>query len=319
MKKWLTGICILIILSIAVVYIFIPGTLIVSKIVPVQCNVRNANKFLGDRDNWPRWWPVGGEGAAGGGRRDSGYVYGGMRYQMTAPRFQHVMEVTIDSPDLDLRSQIAVIAVADNIDSTILKWECQLQAGWNPIDRVKQYQQAKRVKENMEGILYALRAFVENKVNVYVLVIRQTSTKDSFLVGIKSVFANYPGTADISPLLKKLKKYMVDEKARETGYPMLNITDLQQGKYQVMVAIPEDKELTGNRELFTRRLTPGRYLTTEVKGGERTVVNAIAKMQEYMADYERASMAIPFQSLITDRSAEPDTTKWVTRIYYPVY
>jgi hypothetical protein len=29
-------------------------------------------------------------------------------------------------------------------------------------------------------------------------------------------------------------------------------------------------------------------------------------------------MAIPFQSLVTDRSKQPDTTKWITNIYTPV-
>jgi hypothetical protein len=209
--------------------------------------------------------------------------------------------------------------VGDNIDSTILKWDCSLRAGWNPIDRVKQYQKAKRVKENMEGILYGLRSFIENNVNVYGVAIRQTSTTDSFLVGTKAVFASLPTTADVYALLGTLQKYLAEEKAKETGYPMLNITDLKQGQYQVMVAIPEDKELKATADIFTRKLTPGRYLTAEVRGGGATVTRAITQMQEYMTDYQRASMAIPFQSLITDRSKEADTTKWVTRIFYPVY
>jgi hypothetical protein len=30
-------------------------------------------------------------------------------------------------------------------------------------------------------------------------------------------------------------------------------------------------------------------------------------------------MAIPFQLLVTDRSTESDTSKWVTHIYVPVF
>jgi hypothetical protein len=58
---------------------------------------------------------------------------------------------------------------------------------------------------------------------------------------------------------------------------------------------------------------------TEVRGGDYTVNQALEHLQEYMNDYQRATMAIPFQSWVTDRSAEKDTTKWVTKIYYPVY
>jgi len=35
-------------------------------------------------------------------------------------------------------------------------------------------------------------------------------------------------------------------------------------------------------------------------------------------DYQRAIIAIPFQMLITDRTKETDSTKWITRLYYPV-
>jgi hypothetical protein len=42
-------------------------------------------------------------------------------------------------------------------------------------------------------------------------------------------------------------------------------------------------------------------------------------MQQYFADYKRVAMAIPFEYLVTDRETETDTTKWVTRIYAPVY
>jgi hypothetical protein len=30
-------------------------------------------------------------------------------------------------------------------------------------------------------------------------------------------------------------------------------------------------------------------------------------------------MAIPYQSLVTDRMKEPDTMKWLTRLYVPVF
>jgi hypothetical protein len=37
-----------------------------------------------------------------------------------------------------------------------------------------------------------------------------------------------------------------------------------------------------------------------------------------MSDYQQTAMAIPFESLVTDRSREPDTLKWITNIYVPV-
>jgi hypothetical protein len=62
----------------------------------------------------------------------------------------------------------------------------------------------------------------------------------------------------------------------------------------------------------------GNILITEVKGGPASIKKAFNEMETYITDYRRTAPAIPFQSLITDRSKEPDTSKWVTKIYYPV-
>jgi hypothetical protein len=43
------------------------------------------------------------------------------------------------------------------------------------------------------------------------------------------------------------------------------------------------------------------------------------QIQLYIQDYHRTLMALPFQQLITDRSAEPDTTRWITDIYVPLF
>jgi len=55
-----------------------------------------------------------------------------------------------------------------------------------------------------------------------------------------------------------------------------------------------------------------------VRGGQGTVENALEQMQLYFDDYDKTSMAITFQYLVTDRIKESDTTKWITEIYAPV-
>jgi hypothetical protein len=335
MKKWLTGCCILIILSIAAVYIFIPSDLTVSKVELVQCNVNSANKFIGDERQWGNWWPgVGMQAQAGGGAQlqpaDTGqsavtnavpsrtYEYGGMKYRMPG-MYNHQMEVQIVTPDSTIHSHIVVIGFGDNRDSSALQWEFHLDAGWNPIGRIRQYREARKLKSDITGILSALQAFLDDKEKVYGIRIREVSTTDSFLIAIRSVYSVRPGTADMSALMHRLKRIIAASGALETGNPMVNITTAAPGQFEAMVAIPTNKELKGDKEIFSRKLVRGKYLMTEVHGGDYTVSEALEHLQEYMNDYQRTTMAIPFQSWVTDRSAEPDTAKWVTRIYYPVY
>jgi hypothetical protein len=62
----------------------------------------------------------------------------------------------------------------------------------------------------------------------------------------------------------------------------------------------------------------GNILSGEVIGGPQEIDAATKQFELYIHDYQRTIIAIPFQMLITDRTKEPDSTKWITRIYYPV-
>ena len=72
----------------------------------------------------------------------------------------------------------------------------------------------------------------------------------------------------------------------------------------------------GIRELRSADNT--KLLMAEVCGGDWTVSQAIGQLQLFIKDYRMESVAPSFETLVTDRSKEPDTTKWVTRIYFPV-
>jgi len=150
------------------------------------------------------------------------------------------------------------------------------------------------------------------------MAIQESSTKDTFLIATKSFFKGYPGTADIYGMVGKLRAYAEKVRAFETGYPMLNVTRVD-SEFQVMTALPVDRELRGGGDILYRRLVPGKFLVGDVKGGVGSVDAGFERMRQYISDHGRTVMAIPFQSLITDRSKAPDSTQWLTRLYYPVY
>jgi hypothetical protein len=130
----------------------------------------------------------------------------------------------------------------------------------------------------------------------------------------------YPATPDVYRLIDTLKTYIAAHQAHQPGPAIMNVTKLGDGQYQLMVAVPTDRVLPGNnKDIFFRKMLPILFVVGEVKGGDKTVVQAFDQMNNYFQDYKRTAMAIPFAALITDRIKEPDTTKWLTRIYAPVY
>jgi len=171
----------------------------------------------------------------------------------------------------------------------------------------------------MSEILLKIKSFLEKKENVYGISIEKISTKDTFLVVTRSMYSNYPSTSDVYDLVHRLKKYIGEQQALETGNPIMNVTQLDVQKFELMVAVPTNKQLPENGTIFYRRMVPGHFMSTEVTGGNFTVNQAIQQLHLYMDDYKKRLLAIPFQALITDRMMTSDTTKWVTRIYFPTF
>jgi hypothetical protein len=322
MNRWFIAGGVLLILLVASVYFFIPSHLVVNNIVPLKCNAHGGDRALGDTVSWVKWWP-GADSAGsdrGGGSSGSdrgGLTYGGVGYRVSE-RLLRGVGIAIDDRGHEIPSLLTIFPLI-NKDSSYLQWQFALDASLNPLKRIGQYREATRLKENMAIILDSLQVYLENKANVYGLAITEASTTDSFLVETRRTVNGYPGTGILYDEVKKLETFATGHGGRRTGYPMVNIDPLAGGQFQLRTAIPVDRHFDDKGDFFSRKLVHGNYLEADVHGGAGAVNTALDRMNNYISDYGRTVMAIPFFSLMTDRSKEPDSTKWVTRIYYPIY
>jgi hypothetical protein len=171
----------------------------------------------------------------------------------------------------------------------------------------------------MDDILKNLHSFLNKKEHIYEFNITNTTLTDTIFIATKILMENCPSTKNIYNLIDDLRKYIQIGGAKEKNYPILNITKTDSG-YKTMVAIAIDRELKENKKFFLTRMrrSKNKILTTEVEGGEGTVKRAFYEIENYMSDYNLSAPVIPFEYLVTDRMKEKDTSKWVTRIYYPI-
>ena len=170
----------------------------------------------------------------------------------------------------------------------------------------------------MTGILNSLDNFLQKEDNIYGVHFDIGMSEDSTLVMTKGSTTSYPSEKYIYGMIGELKQYISQEGALETNHPMLDVKKISDQKYESMVAIPVNKELPGKGSILFSRFVPWKVLTAEVKGGVKTVEEALRQMDLYISDHQLTRMAISFQSLVTNRMEQPDSTQWVTRIYTPV-
>jgi hypothetical protein len=308
MKKWLLALIALVLLTIAGIYTFIPRQLKISKVTVIPSPANSVYRFMGS-PNWKKW-------LLDSVFTKNSYKHNGFAVEVSPRLFNHVL-VTIQHKDSAIQSSVTILTLSP--DSAAVQWECSLDGGTNPVQRVLRYNEAKRIKNFMADVLQEVQRYMLNKANVYGAPISVTSTKDTLLVATKAITIGYPSTTDIYDVVAKLKAFIIKKGAMMVGPPLLNIFKMDSTRFQMMVALPADRKLQEEGDIEFKRMVPGNFLLMEVKGGDYTTREAITQIQLYLSDHEKTSMAIPFEVLVTDRMTEPDTSKWITRIYQPVY
>jgi len=308
MKKWIFSLFILAALFLLTAYIFIPKEITVSSTVSMKANTRGILRCLQDSSKWEKLF--------GNPVSENVFERDNQIYKVNQKLFGG-LEVLIKNKDSFVTSVIKPLSL--KYDSAAINWSTTIGSSNNPFKKTEQYFIANKIRKDMNATLENMKKFLVSPENIYNIHVQLTQVKDTLLVMTKKTFTTYPNVENIYGLINTLKDHIKTNGAKETGYPMLNIDKNDEGFF-TRVAIPIDKEIPPvNGLIEIKRMVPGKILVVEVKGGPTTVTNAFAGLQDYVQDYNYSSPAIPFQSLITDRVNEKDTSKWITKLYYPVY
>jgi hypothetical protein len=299
-------------LFIAGSYIFIPGTFQISRTITAKSNHTAIFSFLNDPGNWGKWWP----GKAINEGQNLNLEYDGHQFKINNTLYNG-FQITIKNKQLSDTTILYLVPVGT--DSISIVWKGSFHIGSNPSYRAINFYKARRLSNDINLILNTFKTFISNKQNIYGFDIREEKVKIEYLVSTKKSFSRYPQPSDIYEMINNVKNYINQFQAKEDDYPMLHIKAVDNLSYEVQIGIPVNRELPQQGAFLSKRmLRNGDILVADIRGGKNVYDSAMKKIEQYAADHRFFNIALPFQSLITDRSKEKDSTKWITKIYYPV-
>ena len=306
MKKVLIGLVLSIAFLLAAVYLFIPRKIKIEAAVPLNAALPGVFRTLIDDSSWEKWWPGG-----------TPFAYNKQIYSIKGKLF-NLFDIDIYSDKDTINSRMGLVLV--NANTMTILWNAEQESSNDPFKRFKWYRHAKQTEKNMNAILQSLKTFLQKKENIYGVDIKETFVKDSALVSTRRQFDHYPNAQEVDSMIQSLKKYISQNNAIEKNSPMLNVLKLDSSHYEAMSAIPVDKALPRTTEFAPKFLLKGgNILEAQVQGGPYTIETSLQEIENYRSDYKYNSPAIPYQLLVTDRLKETDTTKWITKLYYPVF
>ncbi len=309
MKKMLLLLFIFFALLIAGSYLFFPAKIHFKKTMYAQTSLNSAVRFLLNEKNWHSWWPE-----SINNTNDSVFPYKNFEYAVNWKMFSGD-SILIKSNGSFIRSLINVVSISK--DSVGFQWEAELQSQVNIFNRIRNYYTKKKLENNADVILNALKNHLENDKKVYGINIEHRMVVDTLLISTKKTFAAYPTVEQVYELVNDLKKYIISNAALQTNPPMLHVVQ-DSNLFKTMVAIPINKTFQNSERFIIKKMVAGKILISEIKGGSGNAEAGIKILESYMDDYHLTSPAISFQSMVTDRQKEKDSTKWITKIYYPI-
>jgi hypothetical protein len=313
MKKYILGGLVTLLLFVFSSYLFVPNIISISNKLSVHTNAKSFYRGLFDKNKWVAWWP----GEYTNTDKGSVFSYKKTRYKFDDIKFYSLI---ISTENSTLKAGTSLNYISTNNDSIDLVWDAKIPTSYNPLKRWQVYFNSKKLASQMNEIMGIASSFYSNPKNIYGIDIKKESVADSTLVSTFSISkGSYPGVNEIYSLIDELRSYISSNGAKEKGFPMLNISTSDSINYITKVAIPVDKKLPSSGNISYRwMLAGGNILTVDVKGGNEKIMQAVHQVEAFIEDYNRQPPAIHFLSLLTDRRKEPDSSKWITRIYYPV-
>jgi hypothetical protein len=314
MRKWFLLILLLLVIAAACLYFIIPGKITIEEKEGVLVNAKAFSRTILDEEKWKEWWP--GDVLTRDSQHFGRYAYKGNVYAVIEKKMSS-MVLSIRNDADSFTAELFFVPVKP--DSIRLTWQGQFFSPQQPAGRIQNFFEAKSIKEDMATILGRIKSFYSNDSNVYGLKIIRGRVTDSTLISTSLTTKSLPSVENIYGLVDQLQAFAQKNGAEQTGLPMLNISTADSISYLTKVALPVNKKLKDEGQIVYRwMLGGGNILVAEVKGGPHTIKKGFDIIEKYTEDHNRVSPAIPFQSMVTDRRREPDTSKWVTKIYWPV-
>jgi len=313
MKKVLIIFGIVVVLVLTSAWLFIPGKLQITTSASYLANSRGVFDFLSTDSNWKKWWP---------GRPTTevknkmGYNLSGYDFYIDKILYQ-AYEIMLSGKQESYSALMKIILLSN--DSTRIDLTTGIDAGTNPFKRITSYFKAKRIKKIFDTIVQSLVSYTKDVKNIYGFNIHNEKVQMEYLLSASIDLTHYPSTEEVYSLVYKIRAYLKTTDAKEEFSPMLNIETNDNSHFFVRTGLPVNKKLPGTDSVSIKQmLKNGNILVAEVTGGKNTIEYALKQFEKYISDYQRSIVAIPFQSLETDRMKVTDSTKWITKIYYPV-
>lgn len=299
MRKMMLYSMAIIVLSLGIIYIWIPNLIIIKGNQIVYQPVTSVNRGIMQTDKWQEWLP-----------EDIVLkVKGSLVATIQTALNQDGIQVPIVFSVMAREKQTALISFETTMDNK----------QWSPIARIQYYIFAKKIENKLKRVLSAAGNYYNDSKKIYGFDIVETRVKDSSLIAIDQTLNDTPSLVQIYQMVALLEQQITDQNGKAKGAPMVNITRMDENEVYTQVAIPIERDIPVKAGFTIKKMVLGNLLSVKVKGDQSKVNEAFEATKHYINDKQKSSPAIPFIIYNTNRLLEKNPNNWTSTINYPIF
>ena len=296
-------------LALLAVILFLPPAIVErSNSLTVACPTSAVSRYVTSLNRWNDWMP-------GKKVSDSVWKIGDKDFRITT-----VLQNGFQALSTDQKVLIDLQFVPAANKQTTFSLRTRYALAFNPIKRIAASITGGDIRKLNDLVLNDLcRDFFSDPLRVYGMDIQRGKVANFSWISTKAGFNHYPSTEEVYAQIDALVSYIKEKKGEAQGETILHVQQISPTVYDLMVAIPTDRDLPSTPRFQLKNMILGSLLSATITGGPEKVRKAEQELENYVKDQQLVSPAIPFQSLVTDRRKITDTAQWVSRVNYPIF
>ncbi len=201
---------------------------------------------------------------------------------------------------------------------TAVSWKCSADLGMGPLTRWKGLTWSGGLTPEVETGLENLKTVSETIVKEKQPVVELINLQDFKYVSIrKDVNAGYVSEA-MGNMYNKLAGFIGSHQLVATGSPYSIYHKIGNGTIDLEAGIPVNEVVSPDEGINTGIMKSKRYAWADHIGTYETLDQTHTFIQKWITKRNFRVDDGPMEQYLTDPQSTPDTSKWITAVYYPV-
>jgi effector-binding domain-containing protein len=332
--KWIGIALVLIIAILFVISLFLPKEYDHKASILIETSPCAIFEEVGDYANWPKWDPWNAadtnminsfEGEMGIGQLRSWKSESQGNGSMKTIEFEEnkmiKSELLFEGSD---KPAYNLITLAEEEEGVLVEWSMLGNMGFNPIGRYWILLTKGAMEKAFSDGLNNLKALCEAKPekSKMEITVEEKEFPGVGFIAIKHAITdkNQLGAlmgADMGALMN----FMKTRELQMFGPPFTRYLVWGDGENDTLVfetAIPVNNEVEGQGDIYYATIEACKVASAIHKGAYDQIGMAYLAIENYLKEHEIAVAGAPWESYLTNPQEEPDTSKWMTEVFYPI-